>query len=92
MVSNFFYTLIAITDIGFMKEIGVTEQAAIGYIALIYLVFFMIGFSYTKGTQILIAQKDGERNHRSVGIILDNTIVVLLSIALLLLIILSLPF
>lgn len=89
MVSNFFYTLIAITDIGFMKEIGVTEQAAIGYIALIYLVFFMIGFSYTKGTQILIAQKDGSRNFKAVGIILDNTIVVLVSIALVLFTILS---
>ena len=89
MVSNFFYTLIAITDIGFMKEIGVTEQAAIGYIALIYLVFFMIGFSYTKGTQILIAQKDGSRNFKAVGIILDNTIVELISTALFLFLILT---
>lgn len=89
MVSNFFYTLIAITDIGFMKDIGVTEQAAIGYIALIYLVFFMIGFSYTKGTQILIAQKEGEQQFKAVGIILDNTLVVLTSIALILFFILS---
>ena len=40
MVSNFFFTLIAVTDIGFMREIGVTEQAAIGYISLLYLFFF----------------------------------------------------
>lgn len=90
MISNFFYTLIAITDIGFMREIGVTEQAAIGYIALIYLIFFMIGFSYTKGTQILIAQKDGENSPRAIGVILDNTMVVLLSIASLLFLILAL--
>lgn len=90
MVSNFFYTLIAITDIGFMREIGVTEQAAIGYIALIYLIFFMIGFSYTKGTQILIAQKDGENSHKAIGVILDNTMVVLMSIAALLFVVLSL--
>lgn len=43
MISNFFYTLISVTDIGFMKEIGVTAQAAIGYISLIYLFFFMTG-------------------------------------------------
>jgi multidrug resistance protein, MATE family len=89
MISNFFYTLIAITDIGFMREIGVTEQASIGYIALIYLIFFMIGFSYTKGTQILIAQRDGENSPKAVGIILDNTMVVLMSIATLLFLVLT---
>jgi multidrug resistance protein, MATE family len=90
MISNFFYTLISITDIAFMRELGVTEQASIGYIALIYLIFFMIGFSYTKGTQILIAQKDGEHSPKAVGIILDNTMVVLLSLAGLLFVVLSL--
>lgn len=81
MVSNFFYTLIAVTDIGFMKEIGVTAQAAIGYISLIYLFFFMAGFSYTRGAQILIAQKNGQQKHRAIGIILDNITVVLLVVA-----------
>lgn len=78
MVSNFFFTLIAVTDIGFMKEIGVTEQAAIGYISLLYLFFFMAGFSYTRGAQILIAQKDGQNKHKAIGLILDNMLLVLM--------------
>ncbi|MFT5621138.1 MAG: MATE family multidrug resistance protein, partial [Flavobacteriaceae bacterium] len=84
MVSNFFFTLIAVTDIGFMREIGVTEQAAIGYISLLYLFFFMAGFSYTRGAQILIAQKDGQKKHKSIGLILDNMLVVLMGVATLL--------
>lgn len=81
MVSNFFFTLIAVTDIGFMREIGVTEQAAIGYISLLYLFFFMAGFSYTRGAQILIAQKDGKNKHKAIGLILDNMLVVLMAVA-----------
>lgn len=84
MVSNFFFTLIAVTDIGFMREIGVTEQAAIGYISLLYLFFFMAGFSYTRGAQILIAQKDGQQKHKAIGLILDNMLVVLIGVAALL--------
>jgi putative MATE family efflux protein len=84
MVSNFFFTLIAVTDIGFMSVIGVTEQAAIGYISLLYLFFFMAGFSYTRGAQILIAQKDGQNKHKSIGLILDNMLVVLMGVALVL--------
>ena len=90
MVSNFFFTLIAVTDIGFMSKIGVTEQAAIGYISLLYLFFFMAGFSYTRGAQILIAQKDGQRKHKAIGLILDNMLVVLMGVALVLWLILFL--
>jgi putative MATE family efflux protein len=90
MVSNFFFTLIAVTDIGFMSVIGVTEQAAIGYISLLYLFFFMAGFSYTRGAQILIAQKNGQNKHKTIGLILDNMLVVIMGVALILWLILFL--
>lgn len=90
MVSNFFFTLIAVTDIAFMRDIGVTEQAAIGYISLLYLFFFMAGFSYTRGAQILIAQKDGQHKHKAIGLILDNMLVVLMGVAFVLWLILAL--
>lgn len=77
MVSNFFYTLISFADVVFMKEIGKAEQGAISFVALLYLIFFMISFSYTKGTQIFIARKDGENKQSHIGIIIDNTILVL---------------
>ena len=37
----------------------------------------MISFSFTKGTQIFIARKDGEDKKSHIGIIMDNTIFVL---------------
>lgn len=77
MVSNFFYTLISFADVVFMKEIGKAAQGAISFVALLYLIFFMISFSYTKGTQIFIARKDGENKQSHIGIIIDNTILVL---------------
>lgn len=77
MISNFFYTLIPFADVAFMKKIGLAEQGAINFVALLYLIFFMISFSYTKGTQIFIARKDGEGKSSQIGIILDNTIFVL---------------
>lgn len=77
MVSNFFYTLISFADVVFMKELGLVEQGAISFVALIYLIFFMISFSYTKGTQIFIARKEGEDKQSHIGIITDNTILVL---------------
>ena len=77
MISNFFYTLISFADVVFMKEIGLVEQGAINFVALLYLIFFMISFAYTKGTQIFIAQKDGENKQSHIGIIIDNTIFVL---------------
>lgn len=77
MLSNFFYTLISFADVAFMKEIGLAEQGAINFVALLYLIFFMISFAYTKGTQIFIARKEGEDKKSHVGVILDNTIFVL---------------
>ncbi len=77
MISNFFYTLISFADVAFMKEIGLAEQGAINFVALLYLIFFMISFAYTKGTQIFIARKDGEDKSSHIGIIMDNTIFVL---------------
>ena len=39
MISNFFYTLISFADVAFMKEIGLAEQGAINFVALLYLIF-----------------------------------------------------
>jgi len=84
MISNFFYTLISFADVVFMKEVGLAEQGAISFVALLYLIFFMISFSYTKGTQIFIARKDGENKQSHIGIIIDNTILVLAIVGLIL--------
>jgi Na+-driven multidrug efflux pump len=61
IIGSFAQSIISVTDTAFMGRIGATEQAAIGLVSIYYLILFMIGFSYTKGTQIFVARRTGER-------------------------------
>lgn len=76
-VGNLAYTLIAVFDVYFMKSVGIAEQGAIGYSSLVYSFLFMIGFSYTKGTQILVARRVGQGDVSGVGAVVNNSLVVL---------------
>jgi putative MATE family efflux protein len=83
MLGNIAWTLIGMFDTVFMGWLpGAHEaevaQGAIGAISILYSIFFMIGFGYTRGTQILIARRMGEGNKHKVGEIIDNTIVTML--------------
>jgi putative MATE family efflux protein len=78
ILGNLAWTMIGMFDTAFMGWLGDPEvarvaQAAIGPISILYSVIFMIGFGYTRGTQILIARHMGEGNPRKVGQIIDNT-------------------
>lgn len=66
-------TSISVADTAMMGRVGTTEVAAIGYVSVYYLTLFMIGFAYTKGTQILVARRVGEDNLRACGSIFDNS-------------------
>jgi putative MATE family efflux protein len=79
IIGSFAQSIIAVTDTAFMGRIGNTEQAAIGLVSVYYLILFMIGFSYTKGTQIFVARRLGERRFDEVGRITDNSLVVMLT-------------
>ena len=82
IIGNIAHTLIAVADTAFMGRVGQTEQATIGYISMFYVIMFMIGYAYTKGTQILIARKEGEGNSEQVGVIVDNALYILSALAL----------
>jgi putative MATE family efflux protein len=89
MLGNIAWALIGLSDTVFMGRIADPHQAevaqgAIGAISILYSIFFMIGFGYTRGTQILIARRMGEGNTHKVGEIIDNTIVVMLASSLIL--------
>ena len=89
MLGNIAWALIGMFDTIFMGWIpGQHEaeiaQGAIGAISILYSIFFMIGFGYTRGTQILIARRMGEGNPHKVGEIIDNTIVVMVASSLVL--------
>lgn len=83
MLGNIAWALIGLSDTVFMGWIpgqheSEVAQGAIGAISTLYSIFFMIGFGYTRGTQILIARRMGEGMPHKVGEIIDNTIVVML--------------
>ncbi|MBS1685137.1 MAG: MATE family efflux transporter [Bacteroidetes bacterium] len=95
ILGNLVYTLIGICDTAFMGKIpdlhlAQVAQAAIGPSSIFYSVLFMIGFAYTRGTQILIARKMGEGKPREVGEIADNAIAVMLVSSLILFILVQL--
>ena len=84
MLGNFAWALIGMFDTIFMGWIpgqheAEVAQGAIGAISILYSILFMIGFGYTRGTQILIARRMGEGNKHKVGEIIDNTIVVMVA-------------
>lgn len=74
-------TLISVSDTAFMGRVGKIELAAIGMVSVYYLILFMIGFSYTKGTQILVARRVGERKFKAAGIIFDHSMLAIMLIA-----------
>ena len=84
IVGSAIQTSISVTDTAFMGHVGVTELAAISVISVYYLILFMIGFSYTKGTQILIARRLGENKLKDVGGVFDHSLVIILALAALL--------
>ncbi|MCW3126559.1 MAG: putative antiporter rane protein [Bacteroidetes bacterium] len=89
ILGNLVYTMIGMCDTAFMGKIDNAHianvaQAAIGPSAIFYSVLFMIGFAYTRGTQILIARKMGEGKPQEVGEIVDNAIVIMLASSLVL--------
>lgn len=71
-------TSISVADTAMLGRVGTVELAAIGMVSVFYLTFFMIGFSYTKGTQILVARRIGERDMPAVGRIFDNSLATIL--------------
>ena len=84
MLGNFAWALIGMFDTIFMGWIpgqheAEVAQGAIGAISILYSILFMIGFGYTRGTQILIARRMGEGNKHKVSEIIDNTIVVMVA-------------
>lgn len=71
-------TSISVADTAMMGRVGTIEVAAIGYVSVYYLMLFMIGFSYTKGTQILAARRMGEGDLKAGGSIFDNSMLAIL--------------
>ncbi len=83
ILGNLAWTSNGVFDTIFVGNLGKVELDAIGFASIFYSVLFMAGFSFTRGTQMLIARRMGELNKHEVGNIIDTTIIAMLGVALL---------
>ena len=81
VIGNIAWTSNGVFDTIFVGNLGKVELDAIGFASIFYSVLFMMGFSFTRGTQMLIARRMGELNKHEVGNILDTTIVSMVAFA-----------
>lgn len=59
--------LVALTDSVFLYYRSETDFAAIGFVASFYIIIAAIGFGFSRGGQILIARKAGQKDPAAVG-------------------------
>lgn len=71
---------IAFADTAMLSRYGEAELTAVGIVSMWYLVLFMAGFAFTKGTQIFTARRAAEQNMPAVGSIFTNSLVILLAL------------
>jgi putative MATE family efflux protein len=64
---------IIIADIYFLGHVDSVQQSAAAFAGVFYTVFFLIGYGFTQGTQILIARRIGEGKLAEVGKLFWNT-------------------
>ncbi len=83
ILGNLAWTSNGVFDTIFVGNLGKVELDAIGFASIFYSVLFMAGFSFTRGTQMLVARRMGELNKHEVGNIIDTTIIAMLGVALL---------
>ncbi len=67
MLGSAVQNVVALTDSIFLYYVSETDFAAIGFIGVFYLVIASIGFGLSKGGQIIIARRMGEKDYREAG-------------------------
>ena len=89
LVSLLMEYLIGYTDTAYLGRGGETELAASAIASTYYLIIYMIGFGFSIGAQILIAQYNGNRQYKEAGKILSQGTLFLLIIAMTIILITS---
>ena len=89
LVSLLMEYLIGFTDTAYLGRVGETELAASAIASTYYLIIYMIGFGFSIGAQILIAQYNGNRQYKEAGKILSQGTLFLLIIAMTIILITS---
>ena len=66
-------SVVNITDTAFLGRVGEVELGASAIGGLLYTTFYMVGFGFSTGVQILISRRNGEKNYLAIGRIFDNS-------------------
>ncbi len=51
----------------FLREVGSVEFTASNLAGIYYIAFFMLGFGFSVGAQIMISRRNGEKQHQRIG-------------------------
>ena len=81
IIGSLAQNIIGLTDMIFLGREGMVEQGACGYIQLYYLTLVTIGLGFSRGAQILIARRAGEKRYKELGQITDNLLYALMVMA-----------
>ncbi len=74
MLSLAAQSVVNLTDSAFLGRIGEVELGGSAIGGLLYTTFYMVGFGFSTGVQILISRRYGEKNFSSIGRIFDNSL------------------
>lgn len=67
MIGSASQNIIALTDSVFLYHYDQLMFAAMGFVGVFYLIIAAIGYGFSRGGQIMIARKMGERNKLAIG-------------------------
>jgi putative MATE family efflux protein len=67
MIGSAAQNVIALTDSVFLYHLSEIDFAAIGFVGVFFLIIMAIGYGFSRGGQILVARRLGERDYENAG-------------------------
>ena len=77
-------TISSVVDTAFMGQLGTIEMDGMGMANVFLLLIFMVGWSYGRGSQIIISQNLGAEKYGNIGKAFGNSFLFLIPISILL--------
>lgn len=74
--------LVNITDTAFLGRVGIVELGAAGNAGIFYFVLLVIGMGFTIGCQIVIGRRNGEKDYKAIGSLLNTAFLFLVPLSL----------
>ncbi len=69
--------VILATDVIFMSRVDEVALDAVGIAGLFFSTVYIIGLGFSTGVQIIIARRHGEKQHKAIGNLFDNSLLFL---------------